>query len=344
MRIRTIKPEFFTHEELWETERETGLPIRIAFAGLWCCADREGRFKWEPRRLGVQILPYDNLDFSRVLHALTTRGFVVKYRVNDACFGCIPSFSKHQIVNNREALSVFPSIEQGQVETVEKEQVRHVEHASPTRQPRVRHASKAEGKGKEQEGNGTEGDCVEATREIEKASRPRDLVWDALTEAVGSNGAMSDRECAKIGKAVKDLKALMPDKTAEEIAAEVKRRSLNYPLLYPGATFTEFALLSHWSRLDVVQPVLTLPGAPASHVNGANGTNIANVASDAVKAVSPNVLIIQWTKELDDCQEKLDSIKDSYDGHQDWTIDDVNRYNRILGRKKELKKLLDRKV
>ena len=83
MRIRTIKPEFFHHEGLFEAELETKLPIRVAFAGLWCIADREGRFKWEPRRIGVQVLPYDGVDFSRVLDALTTRGFVFKYRVDD---------------------------------------------------------------------------------------------------------------------------------------------------------------------------------------------------------------------------------------------------------------------
>lgn len=108
MRIRTIKPEFFTHEGLFEAEASTGLPIRIAFAGLWCIADREGRFKWEPRRIGVQILPYDGIDFSRVMDALTTRGFIVKYRVNDAWFGCIPSFGKHQVINNRESASSLP--------------------------------------------------------------------------------------------------------------------------------------------------------------------------------------------------------------------------------------------
>ena len=87
MRIRTIKPEFFTHEALFEAELEFGLPLRIAFVGLWCCADREGRFKWEPRRLGVQILPYDQCDFSRVLDALLTRGFIVKYACDLGQFG-----------------------------------------------------------------------------------------------------------------------------------------------------------------------------------------------------------------------------------------------------------------
>lgn len=108
MRIRTIKPEFFLHERLFEAEQQSGLPLRVAYAGLWCAADREGRFKWEPRRLGVQILPYDQVDFSRVLHALTTRGFIVKYASETGEFGVIPSFTTHQVINNRERESELP--------------------------------------------------------------------------------------------------------------------------------------------------------------------------------------------------------------------------------------------
>jgi hypothetical protein len=78
-RIRTIKPEFFTHEELFDLEEREGLPVRLAFIGLWTICDREGRFKWRPRSIKAQILPYDNVDFSRVLDALATRGFVVRY-------------------------------------------------------------------------------------------------------------------------------------------------------------------------------------------------------------------------------------------------------------------------
>jgi hypothetical protein len=144
MRIRTIKPEFFTHEALFEAELEFRLPLRIAFVGLWCCADREGRFKWEPRRLGVQILPYDQCDFSRVLDALLTRGFIVKYASDLGQFGCIPSFLKHQVINNRERASDLPN----SLDCIEID-------ASTTREPRDDHASKAEGKGRERnmEGN-----------------------------------------------------------------------------------------------------------------------------------------------------------------------------------------------
>ena len=152
MRIRTIKPEFFHHEGLFEAEADTKLPLRVAFAGLWCIADREGRFKWEPRRIGVQVLPYDGVDFSRVLDALTTRAFVLKYRVGDACFGWIPSFLKHQVINNRESESILPdpegNIEETPTNTDEFD-------ACPTRAPRDDHAGQGEGKGRE--GNGKEG-------------------------------------------------------------------------------------------------------------------------------------------------------------------------------------------
>ena len=146
MRIRTIKPEFFHHEGLFEAEAQTNLPLRVAFAGLWCIADREGRFKWEPRRIGVQVLPYDGVDFSRVLDALTTRGFVLRYRVGDACFGWIPSFLKHQVINNRESESVLPdpdgNIEETPANTEEYD-------ASATREPREDNACSKEGKGRE---------------------------------------------------------------------------------------------------------------------------------------------------------------------------------------------------
>lgn len=139
------------HDGLFEAEREFKLPLRVAYAGLWCAADREGRFKWEPRRLGAQILPYDGIDFSRVLDALFTRGFLVQYRVGDVTFGAIPSWRKHQIINNRERSSEIPSPVDGQ----------EVD-ACLTRERRVTHASKEEGKGREgnKEGKGGgENDC-----------------------------------------------------------------------------------------------------------------------------------------------------------------------------------------
>jgi len=108
-RIRTIKPEFFRHEELYEAETHYALPLRIAFAGLWTVADREGRFTWKPRALKLDCLPYDQCDFDRVLTALAERGFIHRYTVDGTTYGCIPSWDKHQVINVREAQSTIPA-------------------------------------------------------------------------------------------------------------------------------------------------------------------------------------------------------------------------------------------
>jgi hypothetical protein len=110
-RIRTVKPELAAHEGMFDLEQETGLPIRFAWCMLFTVADREGRFAWRPRTIKAQTLPHDALDFSRVLDAWLTRGFVEKYRVGDEWFGWIPTFTKHQVINNREAQSDLPSID-----------------------------------------------------------------------------------------------------------------------------------------------------------------------------------------------------------------------------------------
>lgn len=151
-RIRTVKPELFKHEDLFELEQETGLPVRLAFIGLFTCCDRDGRFKWRPRALKLDVLPYDACDFSRVLDALVTRGFVVRYEVNGEEYGVIPTFAKHQIINNRESESELPAPEEGQVKSTTSTRAARVDDASATP-----HEGKGrEGKGREEEGKGKE--------------------------------------------------------------------------------------------------------------------------------------------------------------------------------------------
>lgn len=149
-RIRTIKPEFFKHSGLFDAEQETGFPLRLGFAGIWTCCDREGRFKWRPRELKLEALPYDECDFSRVLDALATRGFIVKYGSEPEAFGYIPSWKKHQYVNGKEAQSQLP--DPSDLQSVD---------AFATRGERVEDANGTHGvkerKGKEGDGNGTEG-------------------------------------------------------------------------------------------------------------------------------------------------------------------------------------------
>lgn len=148
-RIRSIKPEFFRHYELFEAEKETELPLRLAFIGLWTVCDREGRFKWRPEMLKVECLPYDTCDFSRVLDALRTRGFIVKYATNDREYGWIPSFKEHQVINNKESASLLPEPNSNNIIEVFSRDG----HATTTRADLDQGEGKGkEGKGKEKEG------------------------------------------------------------------------------------------------------------------------------------------------------------------------------------------------
>jgi hypothetical protein len=107
-RKRLISPEFFTHGALYDAEHASGLPLRIAFAGLWTASDRRGLFHWKPRELKLSILPYDAVDFEQVLTALERAGFVQRYSVDGKEFGRIPSFERWQTFHKHEKASDIP--------------------------------------------------------------------------------------------------------------------------------------------------------------------------------------------------------------------------------------------
>lgn len=118
MRIRSLKPGFFTNEELAELPFEA----RLLFQGLWCLSDSHGRFEWRPKRIKAEIFPYDDkgsdgevLDTSQLLHSLSLLGFIFKYVVNGVEYGCIPTFRKHQNLSGKEfkAAPKFPSPQGG---------------------------------------------------------------------------------------------------------------------------------------------------------------------------------------------------------------------------------------
>lgn len=124
-RIRTIKPEFFTSEDIVALT-----PLaRVFYIALWCEADREGRIDWKPATFKMRYLPGDSCDVDLLAQEMIALGLVVLYEVDGKTYAEIPTFKKHQVINNRESES--------------------------TRPPRVNHAStrvKAERKGKGRKG------------------------------------------------------------------------------------------------------------------------------------------------------------------------------------------------
>lgn len=100
-RIRTIKPEFFTSEDIVKLS-----PLaRLLYVALWCEADREGRMQWKPATFKLRYFPGDNCDILAMCDELTSSKLVVLYGDGLAY---IPKFSTHQHVNPRESQSSLP--------------------------------------------------------------------------------------------------------------------------------------------------------------------------------------------------------------------------------------------
>ncbi len=129
-RIRTIKPEFFTSEDIVSMS-----PLaRLFYVSLWCEADREGRFEWKPKTFKLRYLPGDICDMDTLSSELIDAGLIVLYQVEGKTFAEIPTFTKHQVINNRESGSQIPA---------------RVAHASHTRHSRVLVEGKEGREGKE---------------------------------------------------------------------------------------------------------------------------------------------------------------------------------------------------
>jgi hypothetical protein len=104
-RIRTIKPEFFTSSDV-----VTRSPLaRLLYIGLWCEADREGRFEWKPKTLKLRYLPGDPCDIDMLANELVDVGMLAIYEVDGVLYAEIPGFKKHQVINNRESPSLIPA-------------------------------------------------------------------------------------------------------------------------------------------------------------------------------------------------------------------------------------------
>lgn len=105
-RARNIKPGLFSNELLVE------LPAfdRLAFIGLWCLADREGRLEDRVKRIKIELFPCDDYDVEAGLARLATAGFITRYQVAGFSVIEIVNFQKHQSPHGSEKDSTLPDI------------------------------------------------------------------------------------------------------------------------------------------------------------------------------------------------------------------------------------------
>jgi len=139
-RIRTIKPEFFTSEDIVSLSPMA----RLLYIATWCEADKEGRLVWKPMTFKLRYFPGDNCDIQAMCKELLDAGLVTLYGEG---YAVIPSFKAHQHINPRESTSQLPDPD-----------------ASLTRKQRVgtRQSRDSDAQGG-REGKGKEGDTRDAS-------------------------------------------------------------------------------------------------------------------------------------------------------------------------------------
>lgn len=151
-RIRTIKPQFFTSEDVTALE-----PLaRLLFVGLFTECDRDGRVEDRPRTLKMRLLPEDDVDVDALLWCLVDGGLIRRYEADGVNVIQVSGFQKHQKPHPKEAASILPADGQDREKP-------HLKTASPEKvvilpveNPSSPHRKGREGK-EFQEGKGREG-------------------------------------------------------------------------------------------------------------------------------------------------------------------------------------------
>lgn len=105
-RIRTIKPEFWTSEQILDLS----LPARLLFIGLWNFCDDNGVHPASARVLKARVLPADDITVAQVdglIRELLTQGLIREYQAQDASWWHVTGWSRHQVIN-RPSASKYP--------------------------------------------------------------------------------------------------------------------------------------------------------------------------------------------------------------------------------------------
>ena len=103
-RTRLLSPEFFRDEDL------AALPYaaRLLFQGTWILANRDGRLEDRPKRIKIEIFPYDDENIDELLTLLANAGFIERYKIAGKSYIQIRSFLKYQRPHKNELTSEFP--------------------------------------------------------------------------------------------------------------------------------------------------------------------------------------------------------------------------------------------
>ena len=99
-RIRTIKPEFFSHEILASKSAHA----RLLAIGLLTLADCKGRLRWVPMQVHSQVFPWEaSVKIEVLLGELIDASYVLHYEVSGKRYVEVVNFNKHQRLSGKES-------------------------------------------------------------------------------------------------------------------------------------------------------------------------------------------------------------------------------------------------
>lgn len=106
-RIRSIKPEFWSSEQVMECSPTT----RLLFIGLWNFCDDAGRHPRAPKQIKALVFPGDDFTadaVSRMLDELSSNGLIVCYTIGDKDYFQITGWQHQKI--DRPQPAKYPGI------------------------------------------------------------------------------------------------------------------------------------------------------------------------------------------------------------------------------------------
>ena len=235
MRIRSIKPEFWTSDDITELAIED----RFLFIGLWSYVDDNGVGRDEEHLIVASLFPRDMfLDpretvarVSRGLSNLAAKGLILRYQADGKAYLEITTWSRHQRIDKPNKPR-FPQHD-ANPDTL----------ATPSRQSRE---TPAPGTGEQ----GNRGTGEQGSKAAEAAAPPRLDVDQLCDELAASVARRSEKRKPRITKAWKDEARRLLD--VDEVPLDHALKAINWAennQFWRSVILTPKALRKHYDQM-----------------------------------------------------------------------------------------------
>jgi hypothetical protein len=235
VRIRSIKPEYFSHPEV----TRCSIPARLLLISLFTQADDEGRLYDQPRKIaGLAFGESDVIDAEDLLRELAGQGRIQRYAADDKRVIQVVNFKRHQRID-RANKSVIPG-------------PRSFAASSTNDRRALDEPSLLEGKGREGIGKEGNGSHIATT----SRSRQKDPIFEAFCEVTNNDWhEFSGKRRGEINGMVAFVKS-----HGGTDAEEIRKRAGNWPF---DVALTPEGFVKHWASLSKPRSAKSGPGSKA---------------------------------------------------------------------------------